>query len=62
MSIDEVLQLHRHVAQLQIAAPTQLGGDVGRYIARPAFGTVECKEFDRVLVLAIEQVSYCIPF
>jgi hypothetical protein len=52
MSIDEVLQIRRHVAQLQIAAPAELGHN----IPRPAFSGVECEDAGRVAVLAIQQV------
>jgi hypothetical protein len=56
MSIDEVLQIRRHVAQLQIAAPAQLGRNIGRAVPRPAFSGVECEDAGRVAVLAIQQV------
>jgi hypothetical protein len=56
VSIDEVLQRCRHVAQLQIAAPAQLDRDVGGNIARPALDGIEGENAYRVFVLALEQV------
>ena len=45
-----------HLAQLQIAAPAHLLGDVGRDVTRPAFGGVEADDAYGVVVLAGHQV------
>ena len=41
MAIDEILQVKRNVTLLQIAAPAQLNGNVGRDIFRLAFGVLK---------------------
>ena len=41
MSLNKVLNAGGHIAQLQIAPPAQLVGDIGRDVARPVFGGVD---------------------
>ena len=45
---DKIHDVFRHVAQLQVAAPAQFLGDVGRNIARPTLVRVEAEYADRV--------------
>jgi hypothetical protein len=56
MTFDEIDDRSRYVPQLEIAAPAQLLGDVGRDVLRPALEWVEAKDADRVVVLPIEQI------
>ena len=48
MPFDKILDARRRVAQLQIAAPAQFVGDIGRDVARPSFRGVEADDADRV--------------
>jgi hypothetical protein len=55
--VDEVLKKKGHVAHLEIAAVAQFVRHVGRYILRPLLSGVEADDPDRVLILAVEQIS-----
>ena len=54
----DFLQFRRHVAQLQVAAPAQLGRDFGRHISGPAFRRVEREYSDGSFVPAVEKVGH----
>src|SRR4051812_38793231 len=57
MAIDKALEEGGHIAQLQIASPAELVGDVAGNILRPFLGGVEADYADRVFVLALEEVD-----
>jgi len=44
VTLDELLQVRRHLGQLQIAAPPYLVGDILRDVARPALSGVEAHD------------------
>jgi hypothetical protein len=53
VSLDELMNVVWHLAHLQIAAASQLLGDIGRDILRPFFGGVEADDADRILKRAL---------
>jgi hypothetical protein len=57
VSVDEVLKEKRNVAQLRVATPAQLRGDVGRNTLRPALCRIKCDNATGALALSREQVA-----
>ncbi len=57
MSIDEVLNVRRHIAPVQVATPSQLLGDVVGHVLRPSFERVEADNPDRIAVVTRQQFA-----
>jgi hypothetical protein len=55
VSIEEFDQVCRRFGQLHVAAPAQLGGDVGRHVARPALGRIKTHDMVGTAVLAVKR-------
>jgi hypothetical protein len=53
---EKVLEARRDLACLKLAAPAEFLSDVGRDVARPAFGGVEADDADGLRILPVEQV------
>jgi hypothetical protein len=56
MAFYKICERSRHLAHLQIAAPTQFAGDILGNIFRPPLGRVEGDDTVGIAVLATQQV------
>jgi hypothetical protein len=57
VTINEVVQEERNIAQLKVAALPQLMGNITRRVSRPAFRDVEGNDAQRVRILAGQKVG-----
>ena len=56
MQREKAREARRHLARLELAAPTEFLSDVGRDVARPAFAGIEADDADGLRILPVEQV------
>jgi hypothetical protein len=53
---EKAIEVRRDLAHLELAAPAEFLGDVGRDVARPAFAGIEADDADGVGILPVKQV------